>query len=148
MSRRTETASAADWTFVTKVHFKNGDKGRKRLREGAVPPPVPVVPGRVPRITRLVALAHRFAGLIRSGEVEDYADLARLAGVTRARITQIMNLLHLAPDIQEALLDLPRTVEGRDPYHERDIRPIAAVPEWKRQRAMWRELSARSKGDR
>ncbi len=146
MSRGTETAP--DWTFVTKVHFKSGDKGRRRLRQGAVPPPVPVIPGRVPRITRLVALAHRFAGLIESGEVADYADLARLAGVTRARITQIMNLLHLAPDIQEVLLDLPRTAQGRDPYHERDVRPIAAIPEWKRQRAMWQGLSTRAKGDR
>jgi len=39
------------------------------------------------------------------GEMRDYADVARLGYVTRARLTQIMNLLLLAPDIQEALLD-------------------------------------------
>ncbi len=51
-----------------------------------------------------MALAIRFKGLIRRGQVRDYAHLSRLGNVTRARITRIMNLLYLAPDIQEALL--------------------------------------------
>ncbi len=59
-----------------------------------------VEPGNMPRISRLTALAIRFEGLVRRGDLRDYADLARLGCVTRARITQIMNLLHLAPDIQ------------------------------------------------
>ena len=102
--------------------------------------------GTVPRISRLMALAIRFDGLVQRGEVQDYADLARLGYVTRARITQIMNLLNLAPDIQEALLFLPRTLKGRDPIRERDIRPIARVPHWSRQRAMWAQLVARQIG--
>ncbi len=102
-----------------------------------------VEPGNVPRISRLMALAIRFDGLVRRGEVRDYADLARLGYVTRARITQIMNLLNLAPDIQEALLFLPRTRQGRDPIREKDIRPIAGVPHWSRQRAIWAQLVAR-----
>lgn len=56
---------------------------------------------RSPRLARLMALAIKFDGLVRQGVVRDYADLARLGYVSRARITQIMNLLHLAPDIQE-----------------------------------------------
>ena len=72
-------------------------------------------PGSVPRVTRLMALAIKFDGMLARGEVRDYADLARLGYVTRARITQIMNILTLAPDIQEALLFLPRTTTGRDP---------------------------------
>ncbi|MBU1319813.1 MAG: hypothetical protein KKH67_11540 [candidate division Zixibacteria bacterium] len=99
-------------------------------------------PGNVPRISKLMALANRFDGLIRRGEVQDYADLARLGQVTRARITQIMGLLNLAPDIQEAILFLPRTVRGRDPIRERDVRPIASVPHWSRQRKMWVQLTA------
>ena len=63
----------------------------------------------------LTALAIRFEGLVRRGDVRDYADLARLGCVTRARITQIMNLLHLAPDIQEALLFLPPHAPGPRP---------------------------------
>ncbi len=99
-----------------------------------------VKPGNVPRISKITALAIRFDGLVGRGEVRDYADLARLGYVTRARITQIMNLLNLAPDIQEALLFLPRTVKGRDPIREKDVRPIAAVPHWHRQRKMWAKL--------
>ena len=75
-------------------------------------------------------LAIRFDGLVRHGEVRDYADLARLGYVSQARITQIMNLINLAPDIQEALLFLPRTIQGRDPIREKDLRPIAAVQHW------------------
>lgn len=69
--------------------------------------------------------------------MQDYADLARLGYVTRARITQIMNLLNLAPDIQEAILFLPNTTKGRDPILERDLRSVAAVAHWHRQRKMW-----------
>ena len=87
-----------------------------------------------------MALAIKFDDLIRRGEVEDYATLARLGHVTRARITQIMALLNLAPDIQEEILFLPRTRHGRDPITERDLRPITAVPHWNRQRRMWRGL--------
>ena len=36
------------------------------------------------------------------------AELARREGITRPRITQIMNLLRLAPDIQEVILGLPK----------------------------------------
>jgi hypothetical protein len=81
--------------------------------------------GNLPRITKLMALAIRFDTLVSRGEVQDYADLARLGYVTRARITQIMNLLNLAPDIQEALLFLPRTTSGRDMFREKELRSIA-----------------------
>lgn len=100
----------------------------------------PVEPGNVPRISRLMALALRFERLVRTGEVRDYADLARLGHVSRARITQIMNLLHLAPDIQEDILFLPRTLRGRDAITEHQIRPIVAAPKWAKQRRMWKAL--------
>jgi hypothetical protein len=57
--------------------------------------------GGVPRVARLMALALRFENLIRKGRVADYSDLARLGHVSRARLTQIMNLLLLAPDNPE-----------------------------------------------
>jgi hypothetical protein len=84
-----------------------------------------------------MALAIRFEGLIRSGNVSDQSELARLAHVTQPRMTQIMNLLHLAPDIQEALLFLPRIESGKAPIHERLLRPIAAEIDWGKQREMW-----------
>jgi hypothetical protein len=98
--------------------------------------------GSAPRISRLMALAIRMEQLVRDGQVTDYADLARLAHVTRARITQIMNLLHLAPDIQEEILSLPRTDGSRAPITERRVRPIAAVIDWRKQRRMWKRLLA------
>jgi hypothetical protein len=112
----------------TTVRFEA--KGRKRLEKGAAPK---VEPGRVPRVARMMALAIRFDGLIRSGVVKDQADLARLGRVSRARVTQIMNLLNLAPDIQEAILFLPRIERGCEPFTERELKPVAAQEDWGRQ---------------
>jgi hypothetical protein len=103
--------------------------------------PEPVATGKLPRITRLMALAIKFEGLIRDGVVRDYAELASLGHVTRARMTQIMNLLNLAPDLQEELLFLPRTVAGRELISERNLRRIAATERWDRQRKAWARLS-------
>lgn len=124
-------------TVTTKAHFRLGSKGRKHLETGNTPTP-PVEPGRVPRVARMMALAIRFDGLIRQGVVTDQADLARLGHVSRARVTQIMNLLQLAPDIQEQLLFLPRIARGKEPIQERELRQIAAVPDWRKQRRLWR----------
>ena len=123
-----------------KVHFKNGRCGHKRLRKGEAQYQIPIEPGRIPRVSRLMALAIRFEGLVRSGIVRDCADISRLGLVSRARVTQIMNLLHLAPDIQEEILFLPRTLKGRDPIAERHIRPITSVVDWSKQRRMWERL--------
>ena len=86
-----------------------------------------------------MALVIRFQGLLRDGTVLDQSDLARLAHITQPRMTQILNLNHLAPDIQEDLLFLP-PVEGRDPINERMLRPLTAMLDWDRQRAAWREI--------
>jgi hypothetical protein len=96
--------------------------------------------GRVPRVAKLMALAIRFDGLVRSGVVRDYSELARLGHVTRARMTQVMNLLHLAPEIQEALLFLPPVEKGRDPIILRELQPLARESEWRTQRRLWRQL--------
>jgi hypothetical protein len=124
-----------------KVHFQATRRGKKKAVVGERRASVAVPPGNVARVTRLMALAIRFEQLIRDGEVRDLADIARLGHVTRARVTQVMNLLHLAPDIQEAILFLPRVESGRDPITERDLRPVAAVPDWRKQRAMWRAIA-------
>ncbi|MFA9478830.1 hypothetical protein ACERK3_11050 [Phycisphaerales bacterium AB-hyl4] len=77
---------------------------------------------------------------VQDGVVDDYADLARLGHVSRARITQILDLTLLAPDIQEAILNLPRTVKGRDPVRERHVRGVLAEMEWGRQQKRWHQL--------
>ena len=127
-------------TTQSTIHFARAPRGRKELRRGTAPPPAPPqVFGRVPRVARLMALAIRMQRLIDSGEVRDYAELARVGHVTRARVTQIMNLLCLAPDIQEDILFLPPIESGRDPIRELSLRAITPAPDWRKQRRMWRE---------
>ena len=103
----------------------------RRKAEPKEPAPRPV-----PRLTRLLALALKFERLLADGVVRDYADLARLGRVTRARMTQIMRLLDLAPDIQEEILfDQPA-------IPERDVRPVARLVGWEQQRQAWRGLAS------
>jgi hypothetical protein len=113
------------------IHF--GKKGKKKLVQKAKPQVV----GRTPRISKLMALAIRFEGLIADGTVSDYSELAELAQVSRARITQIMNLLLLAPDIQESLLFMESVRTSRDSLILMDIQRIALEVNWERQRRMW-----------
>jgi hypothetical protein len=102
------------------------------------PPPAPEAPTRRPaRLAQLLALAHHIEGLIQKGKVRDRADVARRLGLTRGRITQILDLTLLAPDIQEQIL-FAEAVDGREPYTERDARRVALIPEWAKQREAWR----------
>ena len=95
---------------------------------------------RPPRLARLLALAHKLEGVIRSGKVKDYAELARLAHISSARIGQIVMLGLLAPAIQEHILFLPAEQAGL--IGERELREIAREPRWDRQRARFDELPA------
>ncbi len=97
--------------------------------------------GRVPGVARLLALAHRIDSMIRNGELDDLAEAARRLNLTRARVTQITNLLLLAPEIQEAILNLPLVTDERDSVTERQLRPIAAEPDWNKQLSMWRQIN-------
>lgn len=126
------------FTVKSKARFCVGRKGSKRLEKGESPKS-PVEPGRIPRVARMLALAIRFDGLIRQGVVKDQADLARLGGVSRARVSQIMNLLFLAPSIQEQILFLPRIERGKEPIQEHELRRIAGVPDWRKQMRLWNE---------
>ena len=91
-------------------------------------------PPRIPRITRLMALAIKFQEMIDRGEVKDYADLARLGLVTRARVTQIMNLTLLAPDIQEVILFHPHGALRSEGLSERALRGVGSSQCWGTQR--------------
>jgi len=86
-----------------------------------------------------MALAIRMQDLIRAGGIADYSALAQLGHVSRARITQIMNLLLLAPDIQEQILLLSPS-RGRDPVRLAHLQPIAQIPDWNQQRPLWSGL--------
>ena len=93
----------------------------------------------IPRIARLMALAIRFEGLLRERGIRDCAELARLGHVTRPRITQIMQLLHLAPDIQEQILFLA-LIQG---VNERSLRPVVSRMDWNEQRRMFQKITDR-----
>jgi hypothetical protein len=88
-----------------------------------------------------MALAMRLDELVRSGQVTGYAELAWLGHVTRARLSQIMSLLSLAPDIQEEILFLPRTFKGRDPIQLRHLLPITVIPDWRKQKTRWKAMT-------
>jgi len=127
-------------TVTKQIHFSMHNHGRREIREGPKPIPQVTNEGRLPRVTRLMALAIKIEGLIASGAIADQAEAARLGHVSRARMTQIMNLLLLAPDIREAILNLSPTVRGRDTIVETHLRPIVGEKDWQRQRAMWTRL--------
>jgi hypothetical protein len=126
-------------TIEVPVHFQRcGHGSRKELHAGVAAPALP--PGRVPRVSRLMALALRFDELVRTGQVSSYSALASLGHVSRARVSQIASLIHLAPEIQAALLFLPLTVRGRDPLIVADLMPLAACIDGRKQRRLWRQL--------
>jgi hypothetical protein len=84
-----------------------------------------------------MALAIHLDRLLRSSEITDVNELAQLCHVTQPRISQILALNILAPEIQEQLLFLPEVATGRPAIHERMLRPIAAEVDWRRQRETW-----------
>jgi hypothetical protein len=108
--------------------FAGSGSGRKQSTSGKNEALAPI-----PRIARLMALALRFEGLVREERLRDYAELARLGSVTRGRMTQIMQLLHLAPDIQEQLLFLAE-IPG---LNQRNLRAIVSCSDWSEQRRMF-----------
>ena len=104
-------------------------------------------PVRIPRIARLMALARHVEELVRSGTVESYAVAARLGRVSRARLSQILGLLNLAPDLQEQLLFLEHPRSGRSTPVLRQVLTVAAALDWDEQRRRWRKLQ-RATGQR
>ena len=98
--------------------------------------------GRTPHVSRLVALAIKFQSLVSSGTVRNYRELAEVGHVSRPRLSQIMKLAQLAPEIQEKLLFLPPTFEGPDRVFERHLRFLASVIDWEKQKQLFRCFEA------
>jgi len=114
---------------------------RPRCRREAPKPPT-ADRGKLPRISEVLALAIQFDDMIRRGVAKDHADLARLGCISQERISQIMRLLWLAPDIQQEILTLPRTPRGRFHVGEVALRQIASKMLWMEQRRIWAGLAA------
>lgn len=126
-------------TVTKQVFFTRSERGRRRIADEPAPTQT-LPPGRVPRVSRVMALAIRFDDLLQRGVIANTVELARLAKVTQPRITQVMNLLHLAPDIQEELLFLPNVLAGRDPINEKQLRRVCGMPSFVCQRRAWEKL--------
>ena len=103
----------------------------------------PPLPAALPRVTRLMALAIKLDRLLQQNRDLDGGELARRGCVSRSRITQILNLVHLAPDIQEQLLRLPAQGKGREVISETSLRRLCGEPHWERQRERFAELLSR-----
>jgi len=103
--------------------------------------PKPPKKPRTPRVVELLKMAMEWQRQLDAGEVETQAAIARREGITRARVTQIMALLRLAPDIQEHILAMPDSV-GRPAISERALRPIARLAELEAQLRAFKELDA------
>ena len=122
-------------------HTRRARSMEERL--GPPEPPQGPKPGpRIPRISRLMALAIKLQEMIDRGEIQDYVDIARLGYITRARASQIMNLTLLAPDIQEALVTWDSAEAATSDIAEHHLRAITKYALWAEQRRAWRELRA------
>jgi len=144
--------SARDTNPTDVAHVITGKLHRVRRsheKEFVEEPPAPVpAPVRRPaRVAIALALAHKIQAAIDSGAARDRADIARRLGLTRARVTQMLDLTLLAPDIQAAILDL-ESVDGIEPLSERRLRAISHAVTWSRQREPWRRLRPFGPGTR
>ena len=138
MSQRADSKNPPRVEF--QVHFQTGYRGRRHLRKGTSSKEPERLNEDLPRLTRLLALAHRWNRLIEEGVVTNYSEISRMMGLSRARVTQIMDLMYLSPKIQENVL-LPRS--NRKPVStvpERLMRQINKTPEWADQRKLWQNL--------
>ncbi len=109
----------------------------KRKSERKVEQPV----GRVPRISKLMALAIRYDQMLNEGVVQSQTELAELLHVSQPRMTQIMNLLHLSPEIQEEILMLPLRYSGKDELFERDLRGLVQLTSWDNQQSLFIQIA-------
>ena len=108
---------------------------------GVEPTPPPAAPARLrpARVAHMLALAIRVEKMISSGELKNRAHAAANLGVRRARMTQILSLALLAPDIQEEILFLE--VEGGvERITERGLRAVVSVDDWEEQQRRWQRL--------
>ncbi|MCK4415308.1 MAG: recombinase zinc beta ribbon domain-containing protein [Candidatus Eisenbacteria sp.] len=91
-------------------------------RDKPKPPRAP----RTPHVVELLRKAIEWEALLESGQVPNQAAIARREGITRARVTQVMGMLRLAPEIQQHILSMP-DVACRPSITARALQPIAQI---------------------
>jgi len=117
--------------FEGKLHRAQRGHGKTFVEGPPQPTPEPV--RRPARVAVMLALAHKIQDAIDRGVARDRAEVARRLGLTRARLTQLMDLTLLAPDIQEKILFL-ESVDGVEPMSEREVRLHVLSTGWGGQR--------------
>ncbi|HEX2691105.1 MAG TPA: hypothetical protein VHN14_31035 [Kofleriaceae bacterium] len=124
------------------LHRTQRGHGRAFVAE---PAPVIAPVCRPARMAIMLALAHKIAAAIANGQLRDQADAARRLDITRARVTQLLALLLLAPDLQERVLFL-EAIDGIEPVTERALRLVTHTRSWEEQRATYHALIPASPG--
>jgi hypothetical protein len=132
------SAAKKDQRLVIEGAFLRGRKG-KAVAFAVAPPVAPPRTKRPAHVARMLALAHHLQKAIDDGAVADRAAVARKLGLTRARVTQLLDLLLLAPDLQLAVLAM-EAIDGVEPSSERPLRRIAHEPIWGRQVEQFRNV--------
>jgi hypothetical protein len=137
MTREVSRTSTDGRTVISASFFRTT---RDRVHFADAPPVAPEPIRRPARVAQQLALAHHLQNAIDRGAVADRTTIALRLGVTKARITQLLDLTLLAPDLQEKVLAM-EAVDGVEPMSERALRKIAQISDWAEQRrlaAMWR----------
>lgn len=117
---------------VVEVPFVRSKRGKADV---FVAPPSPEPTRLASRVAKMLALAHTMNALLRDGTVVDQRELAAIMGSTRGRVTQLLDLTLLAPDIQEQLLDASDA--GMTRITEHALRSIVRLRCWTEQRRVW-----------
>jgi len=132
----TSSSTPAGLRVVTgQLHRVQRGHGKRFVQE-----PLPGPVRRPARVAVMLALAHKIQDAIDRGAVRDRAEVARRLGFTRARITHLLDLTLLAPDLQDRILVL-EAIDGTEPISERALRAVAHAGSWAEQRAAWPESS-------
>jgi hypothetical protein len=152
-SRASYCEQTVEVTLGPKGAFKKGNLGTLTRRVtadrvvSALPErrgtPKPPRKPKTPRVVELLRMATEWQRQLDAGDVETQATIARREGITRARVTQIMALLRLAPEIREHILNMPDAV-GRPAISERALRAVVKLRNPAKQRTRLRELVQRS----
>lgn len=135
-SEETARNTAADYRVIEEKVFWHRSR---RVELTPTPPDKPAPVRRPAHVARQLALAHHLRAAIDRGVVSDQAALARKLGLTRARVTQLFDLLMLASDLQEQVLRL-EAVDGWEPMSEKRLRTVAHAGTWAEQREAWAKL--------